>query len=123
MQRWADKIAANIKPAAEQSEAILHAQIRKKVAALKENRIGFLKSHCTDPTVASALLEAPAFLSNLSEAELALLRTEVEKKFLSPEIIEAKGEVADALLETERSVRAAQAMITKSARRWSGCRK
>ena len=62
MQRWADKVSANVKPAADQAEAVLHAQIREKVANLKEGRLGFLQKHCADPTVASALLEAPAFL-------------------------------------------------------------
>lgn len=115
MQKWADKISANIKPAADQSEAVLHAQIREKVSNLKEGRMAFLQKHGTDPAVASALLEAPPFLSNLSEPELALLRIEVEKKYLSPEIIEAKTKVGKALLEAERGLRAAQAMIMKSA--------
>ena len=115
MQRWADKVSANVKPAADQAEAVLHAQIREKVANLKEGRLGFLQKHCADPTVASALLEAPAFLSNLSESELALLRSEVEKKYLSPEITESKAKVNDALLECERSLRAGMNMIRQGA--------
>ena len=115
MKKWSDKIAANVKPAADHVEALLHAQIREKVAGLDKDRFAFLQKHGTEPTVASALLEAPAFLSNLSEAELTLLRTEVEKKFLSAEIIEAKAKVGRALLDTERGVRAGQAMIRQSA--------
>lgn len=115
MKRWAEKVAVHVKPAQDHAEAVLHAQIREKVGNLKEGRLTFLQKHASDPTVASALLEAPPFLSNLSEAELAQLRIEVEKKYLSPEIVEAKGKVTNALLETERSLRAGQAMIRNSA--------
>ena len=115
MKRWAEKVSTHIKPAEDHVTAVLHAQIRERLSSLKENRVGFLKQHATDPVIASALLEAPAFLSGLSEGELAMVRDAVEKKFLSPAIVEAKGKVADALLETERSLRAAQAMIRKSA--------
>ena len=115
MQRWAAKVSTNIKPAEDHATAVLHAQCREKIASLKEGRIAFLQKHGTDPTVASALLEAPPFLSGLSEGELAMVRDAVEKKFLSPEIVEAKGKVADALLETERSLRAGQAMIRQHA--------
>ena len=92
MKRWAEKVAANIKPAEDHAEAVLHAQVREKIGNMKEGRIAFLQKHGTDPTVASALLAAPAFLSGLSEAELALLRTEVEKKYLSPEISRGQGQ-------------------------------
>jgi hypothetical protein len=79
--------------------------------------LGFLKQHATE--IGSALLEAPPFLSNLSDAEVALLRTEIEKQHLSPQIIEAKAKVERALQETERSLRAGQAMIRKAAaHRW-----
>ena len=111
MKRWAEKVSTHIKPAEDHVTAVLHAQIRERLSSLKENRVGFLKQNATDPVVASALLEAPPFLSGLSEGELAMVRDAVERKFLSPEIVEAKGKVADALLETERSLRAGQAMI------------
>ena len=115
MKRWQDKITAHVKPAADQAEAVLHSQVREKISHLKEGRLAFLQKHGADPVVASALLEAPPFLCNLSEPELALLRSEVEKKYLTPEIIEAKTQVGKALEETERSLRAAQVMIRKSA--------
>ena len=116
MRKWADRIAANVKPPADHVEAVLFAQVRAKVADMKENRVGFLKQHADDPVVASSLLTAPPFLSGLSDGELAMVRDVVERKFLSPEIIEAKTQVANALLETERSLRAAQAMIRQHAR-------
>ena len=114
MRNWADKIAAHVKPPADHVEAVLFAQVRAKVADMKEGRVAFLKQHADDPVVASSLLTAPPFLSGLSEGELAMVRDVVERKFLSPEIVEAKGKVGEALLETERSLRAAQAMIKKS---------
>ena len=116
MKKWAEKVAVHVKPAADHAEAIMHAQIRAKIADMKENRFAFLQKHAAaDPQIAAALLSAPPFLSGLSESELALLRNEVEKKYLGPEVSEAKGQVADALLEAERSLRAGQAMIRNSA--------
>ena len=44
-----------------------------------------------------------------------MVRDAVERKFLSPEIVQAKGEVGEALLETERGLRAAQHMIRQHA--------
>ena len=116
MRRWAAKVSTHIKPAEDHVTAVLHAQCREKIASLKENRLTFLKKHASDPVIASALLEAPAFLSGLSDGELAMVRDVVERAFLSAEIVEAKGKVADALLETERSLRAGQAMIRQHAR-------
>ena len=114
LQRWASKLAAHVKPPADHAEAVLHAQVREKVAGLKEGRLAFLKQHAADPVVAAALLSAPAFLSGLSETELTLLRGEVEKKWLSAEVIESKAKVGNALTDIDRSLRAAHAMIEKS---------
>jgi hypothetical protein len=46
--------------------------------------------------VASALLTAPGFLSGLSEAEIGMVRSKVEKDALSPEIVKARTEVENA---------------------------
>ncbi len=111
LQRWADKIAAAIRPPEDHTEAVLHAQVREKVAGLKENKLAFLQKNAADPVVAAALLSAPPFLSGLSETELALLRIECEKKFLGPEIVEAKASVEKALADLQRGERAAKAKI------------
>ena len=116
MDRWAQKIAASVKPPESQAEVQVHAEIRQKVAEMKDasSRLTFLKQHGTEPVTAAALLSVPGYLANLSEPELALLRTEVEKRYLTPEIVEAKRKTAEALAEAERSYRAAQSMIKQS---------
>ena len=115
MKRWAEKVSTHIKPAEDHVTAVLHAQCREKISGMKEGRHAFLQQHATDPVIASALLEAPPFLSNLSEGELAMVRDAVERKFLSSEVVEAKAKVGEALLETERGLRAAQHMIRQHA--------
>ena len=42
-EKWAEKVSANIKPAEDHVEAVLHAQFREKVANLKEGRVSFLQ--------------------------------------------------------------------------------
>ena len=117
MQRWSSEIAAVVKPAKDEVEASLHAEVRRFVLDLKDPRarMSFLEQRGSDPAVASALLEAPAFLSALSDSEIALIRAKVEQKYLSPEIVEAKSKVNKALAELERGHRAAQAMLKQRA--------
>ena len=100
---------------AKRSDAVLHGEIRKHVAGLKgeRERMSFLEKNGADPTIASALLEAPAFLANLSDPEIALVKAKVEKMHLPPEIVQAKAKVTRALAELERSFRAAQALIAQ----------
>jgi hypothetical protein len=88
MQRWSSEIAAVVKPAKDEVEASLHAEVRRFVLDLKDPRarMSFLEQRGSDPAVASALLEAPAFLSGLSDSEIALIRAKVEQKYLSPEM-------------------------------------
>jgi hypothetical protein len=81
---------------------------RSKGAA---ERMSFLEKRGDDPVVASALLEAPAFLSGLSDAEITLVRHKIEKKHLSPEIVEAKNKITSALDELERGHRAASSLV------------
>lgn len=54
-----------------------------------------------DPVIASALLTAPPFLSDLADAELAMVWHKVEQH-ASPEIIEARAATARALKEDEQ---------------------
>jgi hypothetical protein len=54
-----------------------------------KNRMSFLEAHASEPTVASAILTAPIFLSGLSDAEVAMVRLKVEQH-IAPEIIEAR---------------------------------
>jgi hypothetical protein len=61
-----------------------------------KNRMSFLEAHASDPTVASAILTAPIFLSGLSDAEIAMVRLKVEQH-IAPEIVEAMDATAKAM--------------------------
>jgi hypothetical protein len=71
----------------------------------------FLEQHGADPTLASAVLSAPAFLSGLTEGELAFVRSKVEQRALPPEVVAAKVDVAKALREVEVGWERAKARI------------
>ena len=117
MQRWNEKVTSVVKPFQTEAEALLHGEIRRHVASLKDERerMAFLEKNGADARVASALLEAPAFLSGIGNAELALIKAKVEKQCLSPEIVEAKAKVEKALAELERAPQAASSMIASRA--------
>ena len=89
-----------VKPPSNIAEATVHAQIRDRLAAMKDGRMGFLEKNATDPVVAAALLTAPPFLSGLSDAELALVKHKVEQH-VSPEIAEARDATLKAMKEAE----------------------
>ena len=82
MKMWAAKVAENVKRASDVHEAGIHAQIREKLARMKDmkERMAFLEQHGADPTLASAVLSAPAFLSDLTEGELTFVRSKVEQR-------------------------------------------
>ena len=114
MQKWEAKVAEGVKRASDAHEAGIHAQIREKLARMKDvrERMVFLEQHGADPTLASAVLSAPAFLSDLTEGELTFVRSKVEQRALSPEVIESKVAVAKALREVEIGWERAKARIT-----------
>ena len=68
----------------------------------KEDRLVFLQKHGSDPLVASALLCAPSFLSDLTDAEAAMVRTKVEKSVIPAEVAEARVATEKALRSAER---------------------
>ena len=116
--KWQVKIdAVLVKPEPEDAAtALLHRDIRDKLAGLRDERgrMSWLQRFGDDPTVASALLLGPASLTNLSEAERALLVTKVEA-LADPRLTSAKAKVTAAMVELERGYRAAPAMIAQSA--------
>ena len=92
----------------------LHAQIRDRVAHMsKEERLTFFQKHGDDPLVASALLTAPSCLSNLSEAECAMLRSRVERACPVAEILEARVAVEKAMVAAERGWGRAIALVSE----------
>ena len=85
MDQWNAKVGLAVKPPSNIAEATVHAQIRDRLAAMEDGRMGFLEKNATDPVVAAALLTAPPFLSGLSDAELALVKHKVEQH-VAPEL-------------------------------------
>ena len=103
MAKWEAKVAAAVKPASSEAEAALHAEVRRHVVGLKgrASASAFLEKHGSDPRVAASLLEAPAFLTGLSDAEIALVKSKIEQAMLPPEIVQAKKDVTKALADSE----------------------
>jgi hypothetical protein len=113
MAKWEAKLSALLRPPKDHGEAVVAAQIRDRLSNMSgmKDRMAFLEKHGGDPIVANAVLLAPPFLAGLSEHELALVRSKVERVALPPEIIEAKVAVAKALAEVERGWRLANDKI------------
>jgi hypothetical protein len=103
MQKWDAKIAEAIKPAADVHTAMIYGKILDRVASMpREARLTFFQEHSDDLQVASALLTAPSFLSNLTEAEIAMVRSRLERSVLSAEVIEAKDATTKAMASAEK---------------------
>jgi len=116
--RWQAKIDAVLtKPTAEDAAtATLFWEVRDKLGQLKDpqDRMKWIEKFGNDPLIPSALLHGPAGLTNLSEAETALLTNKVEA-LADPAITDAKGKVTRALAELERAFRAAPSMVAQCA--------
>lgn len=81
-------------------EVAVHDAIRRHVAAINGSKISWIEKHGGDVTVLSALLTAPAFLSGLTEIELATLKSKAESH-LDPKVVEARTQTTKALKEVE----------------------
>jgi hypothetical protein len=114
MDQWKAKMGMVVKPASNISEATVHAQIRDRLAAMKDGRMGFLEKNASDPVVAAALLTAPQFISGLSDSELALVKRKVEQH-VSPKIAEARDATLKAMKETEAGWQSAIRKIAERA--------
>ena len=91
-----------IKVAEDVHTATLHSEIRAKVSKMSQaDRIAFLGKHGSDPLVASALLTAPSFISNIGDAEAAMIRTKLERSRIPPGVSEARADT-EALASCER---------------------
>ena len=80
------------------AEATIHAQIRDRLSAMGNGRMGLLEKNAAASVLASAILTAPPFLSGLSDVELAVVKHKVEQH-VSPEIAKAKAATLKALEE------------------------
>jgi hypothetical protein len=73
---------------------------------LQVGKLDFLARHATDPVVAAAILNAPAFLSGLRDNEFTFVRQKVEQH-ISPEVVEAKEATLKAMKDAEQGWRRA----------------
>jgi len=115
--KWQAKIDAVLtRPTAEDAAtAVLFWEVREKFSSLKgTERMNWIEKFGNDPLVPSALLHGPAGLTNLCEAEAALLRSKVEA-LADPKITEAKGMVTRAMADLERGYRAAPSLVAQCA--------
>lgn len=117
MAKWVNMVASILKPAKDHNEAVMHAQIRDRLFNLKDERerMRWLERNVGDPVAASALLTAPAFVSDLSDTELALVRSKVEALALTPEVIETKAATTKAWGQVEAGWRVARHKINERA--------
>jgi hypothetical protein len=114
LQKYEQKINSRLEPAIDPQSVGIHAQIRGQLLALKDpkERMAFLGRNGNDLTLISAALSAPPYLSGLSDAEVALLRQNLEQH-APPEVIRERAFVYKAIAEVERGWRAAQSRIAK----------
>jgi hypothetical protein len=112
VEQWNAKVGLAVKPASNIAEATVHAQIRDRLAAMKNGRMGLLEKNAADPVVASAILTAPSFLSGLSDVELAVVEHKVEQH-VAPEIAGARDATLKAIKEAEHGWQRAMAKISE----------
>jgi hypothetical protein len=58
MGPWEKKVGMTVRPAQNIADATIHAQIRDRLAAIKD-KMPFLEKNAADPVIASAILTAP----------------------------------------------------------------
>ena len=98
--KWQAKVdSVLLRPTADDAAtATLFWEVREKFANLKDqqDRMKWIQKFGNDPLIPSALLHGPAGLTNLSEAETALLQLKAEA-LADPKITDAKGKVTRAM--------------------------
>jgi hypothetical protein len=112
-QQCASKVTDVVKPAWDVHDAAVHSQIRDRLVAMTEGRMAFLEKNAADPVISSAILTAPAFLSGLSDAEIALVRRKVELLAVGSEALAARDAAVRALSECEQGWRHAIAQVAQ----------
>jgi hypothetical protein len=98
--KWAEQTGLAVKAPANIAEAVIQSEIRAHLVAVKGSKIDFLRTHATDPVVASAILGAPGFLSGLSEAEITMVRHRIDEH-VAPEVAAARDATLKAMKEAE----------------------
>ena len=77
--KWNEQLGLTPKAPESLGDAMIHAEIRSHLAALKPpDRMAFIDAHTTE--VAAAILAAPSFLSGLTLAELGIVKQRIEAR-------------------------------------------
>lgn len=92
-----------------EAEIAMAAEIRSYVRGIEKDRLAWLSQHA-DEVALSAVIHAPAYLSGLSDVEMAAAKRLAEKR-ADPELIESRDAIARALEDVERGFAAAKAKI------------
>jgi len=114
LQKYEQKISANLKAATDAQQVAVHAQIRDRLYAMADakERMSFLEKHGSDITLISAVLTAPSYLSGLGDSEYAFARSQLEK-LAPPEVIAARDQTQKTLAKVELGWRTIRARIAQ----------
>ncbi len=104
------RVAAAIKPPSSPADIALAAEIRAHMRSLGKEAHGFFNKYGADERVASAVLNAPAFLSGLNDTEHAHYRMQAETR-IDPKAREAMEILSKAGSELEDAVSSAERLI------------
>lgn len=89
----------------------LQAEIRAMLRA-RENPITFAMAHRGDPAMAGAILNAPAYLSGLSDEQWSAF-SEAAESSLSPEVVGQQREVEGALQVARKAIEQAKTIVAE----------
>ena len=82
-------------------EAVQLSEIRAHLATLKAvDRVNFIAQHADDRRVVQAVFGAPSFLSGLTDAEIDVVRQQIEKR-VAPQVVSARAATLEALDQAE----------------------
>jgi hypothetical protein len=112
VKRWDKELGLMPKAPEGVAEAMQLSEIRSHVVAMSESsRVTFVLKHATDARVVQAVLSGPPFLCGLSDADIAVLKTEIAKR----EVAAAKEAALKAVADAERGYRNALNQIRERA--------
>ena len=115
MLAWDKESGLAFKPPADVGEAVQFSEIRAHLARVKAvDRVSFVTKHANDARVVQAVLGAPAFLSGLTDAEIDVVRQQLEKR-VAPHVASARAAALKALQEAEAGRQSAISQIGERA--------
>jgi hypothetical protein len=112
VKQWDKDSGIEVTPPSTIGDSVQLSEIRTYLSAMDTNRVGFIAQHATDPRVVQAVLGAPPFLSGLTDAEVGIVKAQVQKR-VAPELAAAKAETLAALAQAEGGWRNAIAQINE----------